>query len=263
VVTAAVAPSAVATPASCPAESPGWTRKRPEVHGALGLAALAAAAAGAAPGSQPIGRRAAQRLARSELSKAIYHPGESLTQRILDLLGHWLNRLYTAGNSAPGGWWALVALAAIVVIVVAIIMTRIGPVARRHRGADPLIPGDGAVTAREHRSRAGLLASAGDYSAAILESVRAIARQLEENGVLMPRAGRTADEIADEAAAALPGDADALRDAARLFDEVCYGQRQGTSDGYQRLRALDARMAAAKTPERHASALVAAGGGPR
>jgi hypothetical protein len=250
VVTAAVAPpgAVVTTPVA-----------RPRV---LSLAALPAAAA-AAGGGQPIGRAAAQRLARSELSKAIYHPHESFTQRILDLLGRWLHRLYAAGNSTPGGWWALVALAAIAVIVIAIIMTRIGPIARRHRGADPLIPGNGIVTAREHRSRAALLASAGDYSAAILECVRAIARQLEENGVLTPRAGRTADEIADEAAAALPGDADALRDAARLFDEVCYGQRQGTSDGYQRLRDLDARIAAAETPERHAPALVAAGGGPR
>jgi Domain of unknown function (DUF4129) len=239
----------------------GWMRRRGVRPRVLSLAALPAAAA-AAGGGQPIGRRAAQRLARGELSKAIYHPHESLTQRILDLVGRWLHRLYAAGNSTPGGWWALVALAAIVVIVIAIIMTRIGPIARRHRGADPLMPGDGTVTAREHRSRAALLANAGDYSAAILECVRAIARQLEENGVLTPRAGWTADEIADEAAAALPGDADALRDAARLFDEVCYGQRQGTSDGYQQLRALDTRIAA-ETPERHAPALVGAGGGPR
>lgn len=218
------------------------------------------ASAVAAAGNHPIGRRAAQRLARTELSKAIYHPQQTLTQWILGVLSSWLTRLFAAGNSAPGGWWALIALAAIAVIVIAIVLTRIGPVAGRHRHADDLSPGVRAVSAVEYRSRATRLAAAGDYSAATLECVRAIARQLEEHGILAPRAGRTADEMADEAARDLPGDADALRDAARLFDEVCYGQRQGTPDGYQRLRALDARIAAGETRERRAPVPAAAGG---
>jgi hypothetical protein len=223
---------------------------------------IAPAAAAAADGQHPIGRDAAQRLARAELSKAIYHPHESLTQRTVNVINAWLNRLFNAGNSVPGGWWALIALAAIAVVVVAIVMTRIGPVARRRRRADGQISGPRAVTARDHRSRAGRLASAGDYSAAIIECVRAIARQLEEHGVLAPRAGRTADEIADEAGQVLPGDADALRDAARLFDDVCYGQRRGTRDGYQRLQALDARIEAAETTPQPTPVMVAHGSGP-
>jgi Domain of unknown function (DUF4129) len=228
---------------------------------ALLLAAAIPAAAGT--GRPAIGRHAAQRLARAELSKAIYHPHESLARRILGLLGDWLDRLFNAGNAAPGGWWAPVALAAIAVIVIAVVMTRIGPVARRHRRGDHPIPGAGPATAREHRARAELLASGGDYAAAILECVRAIARQLEEQGVLVPRVGWTADEIADEAAQALPGDADALRDAARLFDEVHYGQRPGTPDGYERLRALDARIAARAARGDQVPAPAAAVGGPR
>jgi hypothetical protein len=230
--------------------------------GALTLAALPASAA-AADGNNPIGRAAAQRLARAELSKAIYHPREPLTRRILGVIMRWLTGLFNTGNSVPGGWWALVALAAIAVIVVAVIMTRIGPVARRHRRADAQVPGIRVVTASDHRSRAARLASAGDYSAAILECVRAIARQLEERGILAPRAGLTADEIADEAGQALPGDADALRDAARLFDDVCYGQRQGTSDGYRRLRALDARIEASETGPQPVPVTAAQGSGPR
>jgi hypothetical protein len=232
---------------------------------ALTLAALPASAA-AAGGNHPIGRRAAQRLARTELSKAIYHPHEPLTQRIADLLIRWLNELFNTGNSVPGGWWALVALAALAVIVIAVIMTRIGPVARRHRRAEGQVPGFRVVTARDHRLRAASLASAGEYSAAILECVRAIARQLEERGILAPRAGLTADEIADEAGQALPSDAGALRDAARLFDDVCYGQRLGTQDGYQRLRELDARIEAAGAeprPAAPAAAAAAQGSGPR
>lgn len=248
-------------PTATASRRPTASRRCPATATSRGPTAAVVTAAVATASGHPIGRGAAQRLARTELSKAIYHPGEPLTQRILGYIGRLLDHLFAVGNVAPGGWWALVALAAAVVIVIAVIMARIGPVARRHRDADPLLPGSRSDTAREHRSRASLLASAGDYSAAILECVRAIARQLEERGILAPRVGRTADEIADEAAKALPGDADALRAAVRLFDEVCYGQRQGTRDGYERLRALDARIAATSTRESRAAAPAAAGAG--
>ena len=227
---------------------------------ALTAVGYPAAAASAAP---PIGRAGAQRLARTELSKAIYHPHEPLSQRIVNAIYQWLNNLFNAANAAPGGWWGLVALAAIAVIVIAIILARIGPVARRHRHADDETLGARTVTAKEYRLRAERLASAGDYSAAILDRVRAIARQLDEQGVLAPRIGRTADEMAHEAGQALPADADALRAAARLFDDVCYGQRPGTQDGYQRLRALDAKIVAAQAREQPAPVPVAAGSGPR
>jgi Domain of unknown function (DUF4129) len=224
---------------------------------------MAVPAAAAAPGGDhPIGRRDAQRLARTELSKSMYHPREPLAQRILGVIARWLDRLFNAGNSVPGGWWALVALAAIAVIVIAGIMSRIGPVARRHRRADDQMPEVGEVTARDHRAHAARLANEGDYTAAILECVRAIARQLEERGILAPRAGLTADEIADEAGQVLPGCAGALRDAARLFDDVCYGQHQGTQDGYRRLRALDARIEAGATGRQPASAAAAQVGSP-
>ena len=46
--------------------------------------------------------------------------------------------------------------------------------------------------------------------------------------MLPPRIGRTADEFAAEAGRALPVHAEALRDAARQFDEIRYGQRPGS-----------------------------------
>ncbi len=231
---------------------------------ALGAAAFPAMPATAAA-AHPIGRGAAQRLARTELSKAIYHPHESLIQRILGAIYDWLSGLFATTSAAPGGWWGLVALAALAVLVIAVIMNRIGPVARGRRRADDRIHGVRAVTAREHRSRADRLASAGDYSAATLEIVRTIARQLEEQGVFAPRIGRTSGEFANEAGQVLPSEAGALRDAARRFDDVCYGQGQGTQDGYRRLRALDARIAAGRTGagQQPAPVPVTAGGSPR
>lgn len=202
-----------------------------------------------AGGTPLVSRRTGQELARSELSKAIYHPHESLTQRLLDAVNRLLNDLYAAGKSFPGGWWAVVALAALTALAVALVLARLGPLTHAHRAPGQLTPGGQPLSAADHRQRAARLAGAGNYAEAILEAVRGIARQLEERGVLAPRLGRTADEIAAEAGLVLPADAAALRDAARLFDDICYGEHPGTPAGYALVRDLDTRLQSARPAE--------------
>jgi Domain of unknown function (DUF4129) len=189
-------------------------------------------------------RQAAQRLARAELAKAIYHPQPSLTARVLHAAGLWLGRVFRASQELPGGWWAIVTLTAVAVVVVAIVRARIGPVARARRRARELGGPARALTASDHRSAAAGLAGAGDFAGAICERVRAIAAELDERGVLRPLTGRTADEFAAEAGQALPPYAADLRGAALLFDEVRYGQRAGSRPGYERVTELDARIRA-------------------
>ena len=191
-----------------------------------------------------IGRRAAQRLARAELAKPVYHLQPPLTQRILHAIAVWLGRLFRTAQGLPGGWWAVVTLAAVVVIVAAIVLGRIGPVARAQRRARELAAPGRALTASDHRAAAGRLAEAGDFAGAICEAVRAIAAELDERGVLRPRTGRTADEFAAEAGRALPPHAADLLGAARLFDEVRYGRRAGTRPGYDLISSLDTRIGA-------------------
>ena len=190
------------------------------------------------------GREAGQRLARAELSKAIYHPHEPLAQRVLNAIGDLLNDLSQAGRAFPGGWWAAVALAALLATTIAVVLSRTGPLARSRRAEGQLMTGSGPLSAADHRLRAGRLADAGDYAAATVERVRAIARELDDRAVLVPRAGRTANEMADEAAAALPAEAGALRSAALLFDDICYGDRPGTAAGYALIQELDMRISA-------------------
>ena len=211
---------------------------------APGLGALRRAAPGGA--APPVSRPAGQRLARAELSKSLYHPHQSLSQRLTSVLNALLGHLYQAGHSFPGGWWAVVALTAALVLAVTGVLAQVGPLARARRGDRERGWGAPLMSAAGHRQRAGELAAAGDYAGAILESVRAIGRELEERGVLDPRLGRTAAETAGESARALPGEAGALRDSARLFDDICYGGRPGTADGYAAVRGLDARIAAAR-----------------
>jgi hypothetical protein len=214
------------------------------VTGAAAFRAVALLAGLAPPaGGIPVaGRRAGQRLARAELSKPIYHPQPSLTERVVHVILTWLNRLFRDTRALPGGWWGFVVLIVLAALLVTVVLARIGPVARARRHA----PAPGAVararTARDHRDAAARLAEAGDYAAAICERVRAIAAELDERGVLMPRIGRTADEFAAEAGRALPPHAAGLLGAARLFDEVRYGRRPGTRPGYDQVAALDARI---------------------
>jgi Domain of unknown function (DUF4129) len=217
---------------------------------------------GAPAGGRPVtGRQAGQRLARTELSKAIYHHQPSLTERVVHFLLAWLARLFRAAQGLPGGWWGFVALVVLAVILVAVVRARIGPVARAQRRR----AGPGAVaparTARDHRDAATRLAAAGDYAAAICERVRAIAAELDERGILLPRIGRTADEFAAEAGRALPPYKAGLLGAARLFDEVRYGQRPGSRPGYEQVAELDTRIEASAGRRGTAHAPAEAGAG--
>ena len=212
---------------------------------AASFPALRAAFLNAPAGGTPVvGRRDGQRLARTELSKSIYHPQPSLAQRAAHFVIDWLGRLFRATQALPGGWWGFIVLIALAVLLVAVVLARTGPVARaRRRRAEPGATSQ-ARTAREHREAAARLAGTGDYAAAICERVRAIAAELDERGVLAPRIGRTADEFAAEAGRALPPHAAGLLAAARLFDEVRYGRRPGTRPGYDRVTELDTRIVA-------------------
>jgi Domain of unknown function (DUF4129) len=225
---------------------------------------MAAGAGGGTGGGAAVTRQEGHQLARTELSKAIYHPGVPITERI----EHAIERFLTGvGVAVPVGWWAIVALAALLVIALAAVLAWIGPVRRsRSRAMDSLLS-SGQPSAHDHRQKAERMAAAGDYATAIIESVRAIAVELEERGVLEPRVGRTADEFAAEAGQPLPGHATGLMAAARLFNDVRYGERAGTAAGYQRVRELDvairaARPAVSAAPSLAASAPASSTAGP-
>ena len=193
------------------------------------------------PSPALIGRDAGRELARSELAKPIYHQGGSLAQRIFVKILSLLTRLF---EHAPSGRLAVVALAALGVLGVLVIGVLVSGVRRVDSMAQ--VPPPGVTSARDHRERAEQLAADRDWAGAIRERLRGIARDLEERAILLPRTGRTADELAAEAGKALPRYASELRTAARLFDDVHYGERPANRAGYLRLRALDEGIRAAR-----------------
>jgi len=192
--------------------------------------------AGAWPG---IGRKAAQELARRELSRSIYR--QPFSTRIEQALSRFLGRLVNAGASLPGGWWTSVALIAALVLVVAAVVFWIRPTGS-HRGQAGAVLADSVLSAADHRKLAERHAADGDYTTAIIERMRAVAVLIEERGVLASQPGRTADELADQAARAMPELAADRAPAAGLFDVVMYGGRTGTGSGYEVVSRLDAAV---------------------
>jgi hypothetical protein len=205
-----------------------------------GTARWLSAVAGARP---LIGRRAAQELARRELARFIY--SEPISTRIERWLVRLLARIFSDAGQFPGGWWTIVALLVALVLVATVVTYWIRPAGPGRQGHGAVLAGTG-LSARDHREAAERSAASGDYTAAIIERMRAVAVGIEERGILPAQPGRTAAELAAQAGRVLPGLAAELAAAALLFDDVRYGGREGTAAGYERLRDLDAGIQAAR-----------------
>ena len=199
-------------------------------------------AAGRPP--DPVTRDGAAAAARSEVSKRAYHRNDpSLVDRALVwILKRILKALDASARHAPGHAIGLLLLAAVVVAVVVLILVRVGTVRRSPRVNDAIF-GVEQTSADDHRRRAEQFASHGQWAEAVRERLRAVARELEQRGVLDPRPGRTAAELSREAGVQLPALAGDLRAATETFDAVWYGGRTAGAADEARLRALDERIA--------------------
>ncbi len=189
----------------------------------------------------------ARQWAEDELSKSIYHHGESLADRLGRWLSDLLSKLFDAGTGTsvpPAGYL----LGALVVVVLIVIATRVAiPAARqRRRGSSTVLLGDDARTAQQIRDAASTAAQAGDHTAATLEYFRALVRGCEERLIIDDRAGRTAREAARDIATALHPHAAELRHAATTFDALCYGHRDGTAQDSSRMEILDSGVRKAR-----------------
>jgi Domain of unknown function (DUF4129) len=185
-----------------------------------------------------IDRDAAHDAAQRELAKPIY-PRESLTDRAQGWIEELLYRIFLEGSSVPGGWFTI----SILLIILAIAVVAAVRIARRtmrtNRGGDQTLFGAQELRAAEHRATSEQYAAAGNWAAAIRHRLRAVARQLEESGVLDPVPGRTATELAKDAGVTVPDLAGELLQAANAFNDVTYGERPGTEPAYRMIADLD------------------------
>lgn len=192
-----------------------------------------------------LGRDQAREAALRELSRTAYQDAQpSLPMRLLGRLVEALVTLLDrAAGAAPGGTAGLLLLLTLLVIVIAVVLTRIGPVARG-RSASPVFAGPTVLTAEQHRDLAKAAAAQGRFADAVRERMRAVVRELEARGVLDPRPGRTAAEVATEAGPLLPAVAGELHRAAQTFDEVWYGGRTADAASYRVVADVDEALSA-------------------
>jgi Domain of unknown function (DUF4129) len=181
---------------------------------------------------------AAHEAARRELAKPIY-PKASLTERIADWIDDLLYRLAVEGASVPGGWLTISVLLTLLAIAVIVTIRIARRTMRTNRARDFALFSEHDRSAAEHRAAAEHSAASGDWAAAIRHRLRAVARQLEESGVLDPVPGRTASELACDAGRALPNLSGELDAAAIAFNDVTYGERPGTEAAYRMIADLD------------------------
>lgn len=190
----------------------------------------------------------ARRWAQEELLDPVYHQQESLLSRFLHWLGHLFSGLHGAALPPRG---ALLAAGAVLVVVVLAALWVAGPVRRSRRTPPEAVLGTtDRRTAAQLRAAADAAAASGDYSTAVIERFRAVARDLEDRAVLDERPGRTADEVARDAGAVLSTVSTDLLRAGRLFDDVVYGGRTARAADDEQLRATDAAVRAARRSAR-------------
>jgi hypothetical protein len=195
----------------------------------------------------PIDREEAARRAAEALLKPEY-ANESLPDQLYRRFMQFVGDLMDAatGGGSAGGIIAAVLIVLILVAVLVLVTWRLRKTARRHAAIAGGLYDERTMTAAEHRQAAERLAAQGDWTEAIRERLRAIARDLEERALVDGMPGRTADELAAEAGTALPGFAADLAAAARSFDDVSYGGVTGTQDAYQSMTTLDDQLRQAK-----------------
>ncbi|OBK86668.1 DUF4129 domain-containing protein [Mycobacterium sp. 1165178.9] len=185
-----------------------------------------------------IDRDAAHRAAQDELNKPTYSkgsPGEHFINWVSDLIYRLLQKISTV----PGGWLTATVLFTLLAIAVIVGISMLRRTMRTRRGGDHALFEAAQLTAAQHRATAENFAAEGNWAAAIRHRLRAVARQLEETGVLTPAPGRTANELARDAGAAFPHLVSELRGAAMAFNDVTYGEQPGTQAAYQMVADLD------------------------
>jgi len=194
------------------------------------------------------GRETGQTWAREELAKPEYARARpSLFVRVVTWLLHQLDRVAARTGLGAGQLVALIVVLAVVAVVVVLLVRRQVRLTVARSEAARGVLGTSALSWAEHRRLAALASAEGRYADAVRESMRAIARRLDERGLLDPRPGRTADELASEAGLVLPSLAGELASAARTFDDVMYGSVAATATSADQLRRLD-EMVEAQRP---------------
>jgi hypothetical protein len=194
----------------------------------------------------------AQRWLLDELAKSPYQAATpSWFDQLATQFSDWLNSLITGLGSVripgAGNLLTLVAVVAVVVVlVVAFLVFGVPSINRRSTVTGQVFGEDDIRDAAALRRDAERAAASGDYSTAIAELFRALARGLDERTLVSFFPGSTARGVATRAGQVFPDAADRLLDAAAAFDGVRYLGAIGSAPQWDRLVALERELRSAR-----------------
>lgn len=181
----------------------------------------------------------------------------------------WLRDLLSGGDdgqSSDGGPGSTIGIVVALVLVAALVVAAFAifglpRLRRRSAVAGDLFGEDDDRSSAVIRTAAQRAADAGDYTTAVVELFRSLARDLAERGIVLTFPGTTARDFARRTGAVFPAAGDRLADAAVVFDGLRYLGAVGTAEQWTRMRALDAELRRARpvNAPNAADALAAAG----
>jgi len=178
-----------------------------------------------------------------ELSKPEYQAAQpTLFDRVSAAFLHWLDNLKIGTNGLTQAPVLLFVALIIVAAIVAAYFIFGPPRLNRKSAVGALFGKEDERDAAEMRRNAGAAAARGDYTLAIEELFRAIARGLTERTIVSTSPGTTARDFASAAGEAFPAHAGRLTVAATEFDRVRYLGQAGVLATYSELCALESDL---------------------
>ncbi|MCW4384991.1 DUF4129 domain-containing protein [Salinibacterium sp. SYSU T00001] len=167
--------------------------------------------------------------------------------RLATALWEWLTSLrIEAGPGGQGLGVLLVALLVLALIVAAFIIFGRPALSRRSRVTTELFGAEDTRDSLTLRRAAESHAAQKRWDDAVTDMFRAIARGLSERTVVSTLPGTTAQDFAARAAKAFPDHGGELAASADDFDGVRYLEHPATAEQYERVRALEASIRAAR-----------------
>ncbi|GAB3030123.1 DUF4129 domain-containing protein [Parafrigoribacterium mesophilum] len=190
----------------------------------------------------------ARRWIVAELSKPEYQAAQpTLFDRVSAAFWDWLTSL-DLGNTGlgPGPLLVIITVLLLAGIIAAYFIFGAPRLNRRSRAAGVLFGVDDDRDAAAMRAAAQAAAGRAQWSLAISEMFRALARGLAERTIVSVSPGTTARTFADTAGHAFPTLDDRLQFAAAAFDEVRYLGRPGTEEAFRQVADLERELAGAR-----------------